>query len=182
MRCLATVARNKRLKPVITARRLKRFPSIEKKLKRFHTMRLSQMQDIAGVRTVFNTISEVYDFADDMQKTYSKNRNFSFKSSKDYINRPKEDGYRGIHQIFIYKKGPHKDSFGLSVELQIRTLLQHYWATAVEILSLKSSLNLKLGEGLEYKKEFFKLCFVLVAYKRKQLYQMNTSTYQKFRL
>ncbi|CAM2901919.1 GTP pyrophosphokinase yjbM [Campylobacter hyointestinalis] len=115
------------------------------------------MQDIAGVRTVFNTISEVYDFADDMQKTYSKNRNFSFKSSKDYINRPKEDGYRGIHQIFIYKKGPHKDSFGLSVELQIRTLLQHYWATAVEILSLKSSLNLKLGEGLEYKKEFFKL-------------------------
>ena len=43
MRALATVVRNKKLKPKITARRLKRFSSIEKKLKRFPTMRLSQM-------------------------------------------------------------------------------------------------------------------------------------------
>ena len=163
MRALATVVRNKKLKPKITARRLKRFSSIEKKLKRFSTMRLSQMQDIAGVRAVFDNIKEVYDFANDMRQTYKNQRNFKFVSDKDYIKDPKLDGYRSIHQIFTYQKGQfEQESKGLSVELQIRTLLQHYWATAVEILSFKTSSNLKLVEGEEYYKEFFRLCSALI--------------------
>ena len=168
MRALATVVRNKKLKPKITARRLKRFSSIEKKLKRFPTMRLSQMQDIAGVRVVFDNIKEVYDFASDMRRTYKNQRNFKFLSDKDYIGEPKPDGYRSIHQIFTYQKGQfEQESKGLSVELQIRTLLQHYWATAVEILSFKTSSNLKLGEGEEYHKEFFRLCSILIAHQEK---------------
>lgn len=168
MRALATVVRNKKLKPKITARRLKRFSSIEKKLKRFPTMRLSQMQDIAGVRAVFDNIKEVYDFASDMRRTYKNQRNFKFLSDKDYIGEPKPDGYRSIHQIFTYQKGQfEQESKGLSVELQIRTLLQHYWATAVEILSFKTSSNLKLGEGEEYYKEFFRLCSALIAHQEK---------------
>lgn len=168
MRALATVVRNKKLKPKITARRLKRFSSIEKKLKRFPTMRLSQMQDIAGVRAVFDNIKEVYDFASDMRRTYKNQRNFKFLSDKDYIGEPKLDGYRSIHQIFTYQKGQfEQESKGLSVELQIRTLLQHYWATAVEILSFKTNSNLKLGEGEEYYKEFFRLCSTLIAHQEK---------------
>lgn len=131
-------------------------------------MRLSQMQDIAGVRAVFDNIKEVYDFANDMRQTYKNQRNFKFVSDKDYIKDPKLDGYRSIHQIFTYQKGQfEQESKGLSVELQIRTLLQHYWATAVEILSFKTSSNLKLGEGEEYYKEFFRLCSALIAHQEK---------------
>ena len=168
MKALSDVVRNKKIKPKITARRLKRFSSIEKKLNRFKTMRLSQMQDIAGVRAVFDNIQEVYDFSNDMEKTYKNNRNFKFSGCKDYISQPKNDGYRSIHQIFTYKKGQYEqDCKGLSVELQIRTLLQHYWATAIEILSFKTAFNLKLGEGEEYHKEFFRLCSVLIAHQEK---------------
>ena len=54
--------------------------------------------------------------------------------AKDYILAPKKDGHRSIHQIFGYRNAKHADLNVLSVEVQIRTRLQHAWATAVETL------------------------------------------------
>lgn len=151
----------KNLKAIIVARRLKRLSSIEFKLKRFPNMKFDTMQDIAGVRVVFKGLQQVKDFQMLMEKTYSKeDKKIKFKliSTKDYIQEPKDDGYRSIHQIF-----EHKDA-KMHLELQIRTQLQHYWATAVEVLGMKGESKIKQGKGEDYHKEFFKLSSALFSY------------------
>ena len=147
------------LKAILVARRLKRLNSIELKLNRFQDMQLDRMQDIAGVRVVFKNLEQVKRFQALMEKTYLKgSRKFQLlnKKTKNYIQNPKNDGYRSIHQIFEYKDDSKK-----YLELQIRTQLQHYWATAVEVLGMKTQAKIKQGEGEHYYKDFFKLCSAL---------------------
>ena len=55
------------------------------------------------------------------------------------------------------------DYNGLLIELQIRTLLQHAWATAVETVGLMTSSELKSGQGDAKWKRFFVLCSSLFA-------------------
>lgn len=146
---------------VIVARRLKRLNSIEVKLKRFHDMKLDRMQDIAGVRVIFKELAQVENFEKSMKATYlkgGKKLKFKFIGTKDYISVPKDDGYRSIHQIFEYN-----DDVKMRLELQIRTELQHYWATAVEVLDMKSKTKIKQGNGEVWNKDFFKLCSELFA-------------------
>lgn len=147
------------LKAVLVARRLKRLSSIELKLKRFKDMQLDRMQDIAGVRVVFKNLEQVTIFQQLMEKTYLRgSRKFKLlnEKTKDYIQNPKDDGYRSIHQIFEYK-----DVSKRCLELQIRTQLQHYWATAVEVLGMKTQAKIKQGEGEQHYKVFLKLCSAL---------------------
>ncbi len=54
----------------ITARRIKRLPSIAFKLARESEMKLSQMQDIGGCRAIMPTIADVLK----LQDLYKKNR------------------------------------------------------------------------------------------------------------
>jgi len=93
-------------KETICVQRLKRIPSIIKKLQRGYygnkpTMKLSQMQDIAGCRAVMPDVllakrlyKEGYIKGDLKHKKVNE---------KDYITNPKEDGYRSIHLIYRYK-------------------------------------------------------------------------------
>ncbi|MCB0327565.1 MAG: hypothetical protein KDD52_08105 [Bdellovibrionales bacterium] len=132
---------------IVLARRLKRIDSIQKKLKRFKTMRLSTIQDIAGVRAVFkNEIA--------LMSAYSKLRGQSTKNKMrrfdDYHSRPKLDGYRGMH--FVYQ---NVDS--MMIEVQLRTELEHIWATAVEIYGELQETSFKTGEGDQGWKNFFLL-------------------------
>jgi hypothetical protein len=122
---------------LFSAKRLKRIESIHLKLKRFKTMRLSTLQDMAGIRIILN--NEI-----DLSNTFSKLRSESsknlLKKIDNYFYSPKEDGYRGIHLIYQNKNG-------ILVELQLRTELQHIWATAVEIYGELQSTSFKTGEG-----------------------------------
>lgn len=147
------------LTPLVFSRRLKRYPSIKSKLIRFPDMQLHRMQDIAGMRIVFSHIDTIHLFINEMKKTYrSSKTNFEFVRCSDYISYPKPDGYRSIHQIYKYAKGKHTQCHGLTLELQIRTKLQHLWATAVEVLGMRINSKLKSGEGEECYKEFFRVC------------------------
>tara|TARA_R110002167_G_scaffold232501_1_gene437698 strand:- start:244 stop:702 length:459 start_codon:yes stop_codon:yes gene_type:complete len=83
-------------------------------------------------------------------KSILKNR------GKDYIQGPKLDGYRSIHRIYKYQ-GSKLEHSGLLVEIQLRTKLQHAWATAVEIIDTFLAEQLKLGKGSEEWKQFFYL-------------------------
>jgi Region found in RelA / SpoT proteins len=65
-----------------------------------------------------------------------------------YINKPKPDGYRSHHIVFDFQDEGEPDAFkGRRVELQIRTRLQHSWATAVEAVGLYRGEEMKQGEG-----------------------------------
>ncbi len=72
------------------------------------------------------------------------------QGGKDYIINPKASGYRGVHLIFKCKNG-------FSIELQVRTQIQHAWATAVETMGTFLDHSLKSSEGPEEWLDFFAL-------------------------
>jgi len=154
--------RAKKVDPnVLTAQRLKRLSSIEAKLRRFPDMKLTQRQDIGGCRAVVEGVAEVEKLVAAYRKGIAKNpkKRHAFLSEKDYISKPKADGYRGYHLVYRYHSRARKHAAynGLKVEIQIRTKLQHAWATAVEIISTFTGQALKASGGDECWRRFFKL-------------------------
>lgn len=134
-------------KSVILAKRLKRTESIIKKLDRYkNTMYLSTMNDIGGCRIVVSNIKKVYRL---VKFLTSDN---TFKIRRDYIQNPKEDGYKSIHLI-----GNFKNEHGelRPIELQIRTKVQHSWATALEIVDLFTHQSIKTNLGKKEWVNFF---------------------------
>lgn len=151
----------------IISRRIKRMPSIIKKLKRFPNMHLSRIQDLGGVRVILSDIHKVNILGTRLKNVTYKQKgknNFLFIREKNYILEPKDDGYRSLHQIYRYQGKRYPDLTGLDIELQIRTVKQHQWATAVEILDMVLNTSLKLGIAEKQYKEFFKLCSYAIAY------------------
>jgi putative GTP pyrophosphokinase len=150
----------RKYKDAIVAQRLKRLPTIIDKLSRYPTMNLTQMQDIGGLRAVLPTIGDVRE----LQESYTDNTRFNHKLilEHDYIENPKSDGYRGVHLVFKYQNRNSKniaaDQYNdLPIELQIRTQLQHSWATAVETVGTLKSESFKTGRGPKVWREFFEL-------------------------
>jgi ppGpp synthetase/RelA/SpoT-type nucleotidyltranferase len=76
----------------LIAQRIKRLSSIELKLRRFRTMKLSQMQDIGGCRAIVGSVSQVTSLADNFQKSRTKN---IFDHVDNYIERHKVQGTGG---------------------------------------------------------------------------------------
>ncbi len=156
----------------LTAQRLKRLSSIEAKLRRFPDMKLTQMQDIGGCRAVVKDIAEVEKLIAAYRKGVAKNpkKRHAFLSEKDYISNPKPDGYRSHHLVYKYHSRARKHSAysGLKVEIQVRTKLQHAWATAVEIISTFTGQALKSNIGDERWKRFFKLMSSEIALREKR--------------
>jgi len=142
------------------AQRLKRSSSIIAKLQKQKTMQLSTMQDIAGIRAIMNSVKDVKDMYGKLKRSRAKH---ILRSEDNYIENPKDSGYRGIHLIFEYVKN-NSHSSGLKIEVQIRTKLQHIWATTVETLELFLNEPLKASEGSTEILEFLSLTASCFAY------------------
>ena len=136
-------------KDALIAQRLKRRPSIELKLRDNPNMKLSQMQDIGGCRAVLKSAKQV-------QRLVRRYKKYDAKSPKDrsswdgseafdYILHPKPDGYRSVHLIFRFQSpsADRKCFNGQRIEIQIRSKLQHLWATAVETAQVFTGQALK---------------------------------------
>lgn len=151
---------SKRIDPTaLVVQRLKRVPSIVRKLKRkqTQTMKLSQMQDIGGCRSVLSDVRLVRKLVDYYTKKGSRGLKHKKVNEKDYINNPKPDGYRSIHLIYKYRSDKKTTYNGLLIELQIRSKIQHAWATAVETVDLFTKQAIKSNEGKPEWMKFFKL-------------------------
>lgn len=141
---------------VLVAQRLKRMPTIIDKLSRFPNMQITTMQDIAGIRAIFD---ELNDIAFIVSK-YVNNKNFphEFVASYDYISNPRDvDGYRSHHLVYKYRNKHMSTYDGLRVEIQLRTKLQHIWATAVETMGTFLGQALKSKQGEREWLDFFAL-------------------------
>lgn len=134
----------------IVAKRLKRTSSIIKKLKILKNSRLSAMQDIGGCRAILSDKKQVEKLTASL---LSDNR---YAIRDDYIKSPKPNGYRSVH---IINKSDHPyGSPSVPIEIQLRTAIQHSWATAVEIIDLFTNQELKSSiKGQRDWKRFFDL-------------------------
>jgi ppGpp synthetase/RelA/SpoT-type nucleotidyltranferase len=114
-----------------TGRPAKSTTSIVEKLKR-ESIRLSQMQDIAGCRLVVFDIAEQGRVVDDLTRAFDK------VTIVDRRERPSH-GYRAVHVIAFVERKP--------IEIQVRTTLQHLWAEFSEKLSDLVDPAIKYGGG-----------------------------------
>lgn len=109
--------------------RLKRSQTILDKLRREPTLDLSRMQDIGGCRAVVETKDELRRLEARILKRLTP------ITHTDYIEHPRESGYRGVHIVVTYQER--------AIELQLRTQVMHEWALATEHYSQVQGENLK---------------------------------------
>lgn len=154
-------SRARRIEPeALVAQRLKRFTSVMNKLTREPKMALTQMHDLGGCRAIMSNVDAVENLAG----LYRGQETELFQSEGtlkvyDYLNTPKPDGYRGIHIVGRYsaRHVAHEDWNGQRIEVQIRSQLQHAFATAVETVTTFTRTPLKFGGGPEEWRRFFSL-------------------------
>lgn len=141
-------------KNAIIAKRLKRTPSIVRKLKRLNHIQLNSMQDIAGLRIIVGSMYKVKKLV----KILKSNKfSYELKIEDDYITNPKSSGYRSFHLIFKNNDKNNQELDGLLIEVQVRTIVQHAWATAVEIMGTYLNTQLKFNEGKQKWLNYFAL-------------------------
>lgn len=139
---------------VLVAQRLKRLPTMLDKLRRMPKTTLSRFQDIGGCRAVLSTTAQVSALRDAYRKSRQKHK---FVRERDYIAHPRESGYRCVHLVYKYVGSGTTVYDGLQVEIQLRTRLQHAWATAVETVGTLLDQSLKSSEGSNDWLRFFSL-------------------------
>ena len=144
----------------IVAQRLKRLPTMLSKLHRLKRYGLSELQDIAGCRVIVNTPDEAFRLAAD----YAESRIRHVRCGhKNFILEPKDTGYRGIHLIYAYRSERRPELNGLQTEIQLRSELQHQWATAVETVGAFTGNDLKSNAGNPVWLRFFALMGSVIA-------------------
>jgi putative GTP pyrophosphokinase len=143
---LRTRARDK---DVTVAQRHKRRTTILDKLHRHKGMALARMDDVAGCRLIFEGIQPLHEFRDSMHRARFRHSLKNDPKKYDYIKNPKSTGYRGVHDVYDYDVNSQAGEAlrGLLVEIQYRTLIQHSWATAVEVIGLITKSQPKFERG-----------------------------------
>jgi len=121
--------------------RLKSISSIQEKLRRKNLpVSLSAIEenlnDVAGVRVICSFPEDVYALAEALLKQ----DDITLIAKKDYIARPKENGYRSLHLIVSVPIFLASEKRVMKVEIQLRTIAMDCWAT--------------LEHQLRYKKDF----------------------------
>ncbi len=124
--------------------RVKKISSIIQKAERLGaTVRdlESKIDDIAGIRIMCQFIGDIYDVVE-LIKSRS---DMIVYYEKDYIENPKETGYKSYHIIIKYPMNMVDKVVEPLVEIQVRTLAMNFWAT------IEHSLNYKYQKSLPHK-------------------------------
>lgn len=134
---------------VSVAQRHKRKMTIFDKLMRLPGMQLARMDDVAGCRLIFRSIKDMQAFRSKFHKARFNHKLRNEPDKYNYIKKPKQTGYRGIHDVYEYNVNSKagKALTGLYIEIQYRTLVQHAWATAVEVIGFITQSQPKFQRG-----------------------------------
>jgi putative GTP pyrophosphokinase len=143
----ATVRKTTGLEPSGRSGKLTR--AIVEKLNRERSIRLSQIQDIAGCRVIVPTVIEQDDVVQRLLEVFDT-------AAIDDRRTVPSHGYRAVHVVV--------DCFGMAVEVQVRTKLQHEWAELSERLAVAIDPSLKYGGGPEeYRSALARLAFQIAS-------------------
>lgn len=130
------------LNPIETIKsRIKQPESIIRKLKqRKKPLTLESIQnnlsDVAGVRIICSFIYDIYK----LEECFLEQEDIRLIRRKDYIQKPKQSGYRGLHLVVktpIYTETGRRD---ILVEVQMRTMAMDFWASLEHKLRYKKDL------------------------------------------
>ncbi len=160
---LRTRTRNRN---IIVAQRHKRRRTIIDKLARFPRMQLSRMDDVAGCRLIFPTVEELRKFRAEIHgKSRFKHTLKNDPDKYDYIAHPKDSGYRGVHDVYVYDVNSvsGRARKGLLIELQYRTIYQHAWATCVEVVGFLTENQPKFNRGSNSMRKILCLASEIIA-------------------
>ncbi len=120
--------------------RIKTLPSILRKLRAIGcplsiTSAKKNLRDIAGVRVICCYVEDIYQVA----RLLLSQDDISLIEEKDYIKRPKENGYRSLHIVVDVPVFLSQGKVFIPVEIQIRTVAMDFWATLEHGIRYKSS-------------------------------------------
>jgi len=120
-------------------------------------MKLSQVQDLGGCRAILSNLDAVNRLHDFYQIDLCEAS--AHGKCYDYIKNPKSDGYRSIHIVGRYsaRTNTRETWNGQRIEIQLRSQLQHFFATAVETVTTFTRWPLKFGSGPPEWRRFFAL-------------------------
>ena len=96
-------------------------------------LKLNNIRDIAGIRVICPFIEDVYNVA----RMLIKQKDVELIEAKDYILKPKENGYRSLHLIVTTEVQFSNQTRKIPVEIQIRTIAMNFWASTEHQLRYK---------------------------------------------
>ncbi|MDR2170580.1 MAG: RelA/SpoT domain-containing protein [Planctomycetaceae bacterium] len=157
---------------ITVSSRAKRAIAIIDKLKRIPRLKLSQIQDIVGMRYVLTPTNSQSDnnrlFTDfiERQKEFLSDC-FVIERVRDLVMHPCKTGYRSVHFVLKNVNSERPEFDGLRFELQIRTRYQHLWAMAIETVDKVYGKRLKVSktDDADGWSDFFKCVSALFAVK-----------------
>ena len=132
-----------RRNPIETIKsRIKTPESIAKKLEKKHLpvtfeSMMTNLNDIAGVRVICPYISDIYTIRDMLLKQ----PDIKLIEEKDYIEHPKESGYRSLHIIIEIPVYLSDSTHFVRVEIQLRTIAMDFWASLEHEIHYKTVEN-----------------------------------------
>lgn len=92
---------------------------------------LRDVYDAVGVRIICSFASDVFSVV----KRLEQDPSLEILEKKDYLSRPKPNGYRSIHLCLRLK------DTGVLAEIQIRTIAMDFWATLEHQVKYKKSVS-----------------------------------------
>ena len=96
-----------------------------------------ELYDIAGIRVVCSFKEDIYKLAD----LLVRQDDVLLLMRKDYIKKPKDNGYRSLHMIIdipIFLSGGKRH---MRVEVQFRTIAMDFWASVEHKLKYKKEIS-----------------------------------------
>ena len=124
--------------------RLKSVPSILEKLQRKGkaltiASARENLLDIAGVRVICKYVDDIYRIAE----LLCAQDDIRLIRRTDYIEMPKENGYRSLHLVISIPVFLSKGAVSVPVEVQIRTIAMDFWASLEHRIRYKSDAETK---------------------------------------
>lgn len=140
--------------PIISihSRRKKTVNIIEKLKRQGDPISLESIQenlnDVAGIRVICSFIDDIYDVANMLVSQ----DDVTLIRVKDYIQNPKENGYRSYHMIIEVPIFFSNEKRPIRVEVQIRTVAMDFWASLEHRMKYKQDIQ-NADEIMELLKE-----------------------------